>query len=282
MPGFATYDAIVNALTTGQGQARYFNKAGLGGTITATNAYDLWTAAGQPVAGTYASVSGTGVARDNTTAGAMGFTAPVSPATLHGLSVGAGSTVTLGTLLLYDRLIEYPFTSNAAATINMTSPAVPARDANAANLGAGVQMMLHSTTATARAAVTVTVTYVNSAGTAGRVSAATNSAGTAAVGSLSNPAGQPFFWPLAAGDTGVRTITSIQISATMTATPMCMSLIRPIAYLPIMAANSYVERDLVLQLASLPRIPDGAALGLAVLANTTSTPCFGQIQAAAG
>ncbi len=278
MPGFANYDAIVNALTTGKAQRRDFNKLSLGATVAASS-YDLWQAGGSPVAGTFGTAL-TGRAIDSTFAASIDFPAPTAPATAHLLSFGAGSTVSLGTLLLYDRLVEYPFTGTVLSGTFAQPAAIPSRDANAAALGAGVMGMLETFSATARAAVTFTPTYTNSEGVTGRTAAGLITAGTAIAGGISNPTGAPFRWPMQAGDNGIRSVQSYTLSASALAANMCFTLIRPLAFLPIMAANSYVERDLVLQLASLPRIPDGAALGLAVLSNATVTPVFGSLQEA--
>ena len=279
MPGFANYDQIVNALTTGKGQRIDFNKVSLGATV-ASSAYDLWQAGGQPPAGAFGTAL-TGRAIDSSFAAGISFDDPTAPATSHLLSFGAGSTVGLGTLMVYDRLVEYPFTGTVLSG-TFTSPTIPSRDANGAALGAGIMAMLETFSATARAAVTFTPTYTNSAGIAGRTAAGVIVPGTAIAGGLSNPAGAPFLWPLASGDDGVRSVQSYTLSASALAANMCLTLIRPITFLPIMSGGSYVERDLVLQLAALPRLYDGSALGLALLANATTTPVFGALQEAEG
>ncbi len=276
--GFASYDQIITALTTNAtGQRIDFNKTSLGATVQASS-YDLWQAGGQPAAGTFGTAL-TGRHIDGTYAAGMDFTNPTAPATLHLLSFGAGSTVSLGTLLLYDRVYEYPFTGTVLSG-TFVAPTLQARDAAGATAGAGLYMMLETFSATARAAVTVTPSYTNSAGTASRTNAFTSTAGTALAGGLSNPTGSPFIIPLASGDVGVRSIQSYTLSASALAANMCLTIFRPLAYLPVLAAQSYVERDLVLQLAGLPRIYNDSALSLMLISNTTSAPAFGQVAAA--
>jgi hypothetical protein len=97
----------------------------------------------------------------------------------------------------------------------ITSPTFPARDINGSSDGVGLCIGLLVTTATTNAAVntTMTVSYTNQAGTAGRtarVSAASPFPATAVIGTW-----VPF--QLDAGDTGVRSIQNITLGTSLTA-----------------------------------------------------------------
>jgi len=97
-----------------------------------------------------------------------------------------------------------------------------------------------------------------------------------------------FFLPLAAGDTGIRGIKTLQFSTayggatTLTAAAV---LVKPITIAPLVAASVAVERNLMTQLPSLPRIYDNAALNFlqfAGAATVTATAINGYIETAWG
>ena len=71
------------------------------------------------------------------------------------------------------------------------------------------------------------------------------------------------FIPLAAGDNGVRSLTDVDFSAANTGLEAFV-MVRPLAMLPLPGANIPAERDLVMQLAALPRVYDGACLAVMV------------------
>jgi hypothetical protein len=68
------------------------------------------------------------------------------------------------------------------------------------------------------------------------------------------------YMPLQAGDTGVRSIDSINLSATMTSGSLVVVMAKPLLTLPLTAVAVASERDLVNQLPSMPQIFDGANL----------------------
>lgn len=173
MPGFANYDAIINALTTGKGQLRFLNKASATSVIGFL--YRLWNAAGNPAAGSEPSPALQGFAPTKDTIGAIPFNNPISPATLHMLSFGAGG-VTLGSLILYDRLWHAGGISlTSITTQTFTGVLAPTRHTN----GVGNKLALEITTATTgTSAVTITVTYTNTEDVTGRTATFTTPAAT--------------------------------------------------------------------------------------------------------
>jgi hypothetical protein len=276
MAGFSTYDSIINALTVnGKGQRAWFNKTSF--TSAAALTYDLWLSAGQPPAGTFGTAL-TGRIIDNSFAAALKYTNATSPATMALLSAGIGSTIALGSILLYDRLAEYPFDSTVTSgSWNSGSGiALPNRDANGSNTGAGCVLIVQNFSGTANTGQTFTPTYTDSGGV-DRTAAGTLLASGTSGKQLVMPTGNTVFWPLNAASTGVRLLKSYTLSASATSTQMCATIIRPLAVIPMLTANGYVERDLVLQLASMPKLYDGTALGMILIANTTTCPCFGSV-----
>lgn len=97
-----------------------------------------------------------------------------------------------------------------------------------------------------------------------------------------------FFLPLAAGDSGIRSIQSYQLTtayATATTLTAALVLCKPICTIPVVAASVAAERNLFSQLPSLPRIYDGACLNFLQFAGgatALSTAIQGYIDTAWG
>lgn len=135
--------------------------------------------------------------------------------------------------------------------------------------GAGVQAFLVASTAGTAGAGTFQLTYTNATPTAGRTTPSTPAlpTNTAVSPLLTIPysgtgAGKygPFF-PLAAGDTGIRNVANIILaSAGVTTGVYNLCLCKPLLTLPMTTVGVAAERDLVNQLPSLPRVYDGACL----------------------
>lgn len=273
MPGFSSYDAILDALTVaGKGQDFFYNKASI--TTVANSFWSLWTAAGQPGVGTF---GGTGLAAravSSSTAGALGFTNPTSPDTLHLLALSAASSVAMGTLLVVDRLLDYP-------TISCTSTSLQTMDNTVTipryTTGVGVQMFAEVTTTLGSSPQTLTINYLDQGGAAGVATL------SPVVSSAVNRIPQlGYFVPLAAGDSGVRSITSVQFGGSMGAGVLNMTLCRPFVELPHQTAAQMVERNLVLHTPRIQQIVDNAALSFLLFAATTSSGTLnGSLKAAA-
>lgn len=126
-------------------------------------------------------------------------------------------------------------TTTTAQTIN--SVAWPARDINGSTNGDQVGIGLLVTTATTNAALnsTMTMSYTNSEGTAGRTA-------TVGTGTASFPATAvigtfvPFL--LAAGDRGVRSIQTITLATSLTAGAVSIVAYRPIVAVGVTLVNT--------------------------------------------
>jgi hypothetical protein len=168
--------------------------------------------------------------------------------------------------------------------------------------GAGLRMLVVQTVTTGTPAATPVVSaagfqYTNQSGTTGKVLGAVvnYTAGAANVptpGKVvhSGVAANNFlpFLPLAAGDRGVQRVTQYQIStAYTTATVMtsALLLVKPLASVPIVTASAAGERNLIMQVPSMPVVKDGACVvpfffaGAALAANS---PIMGYADAAWG
>lgn len=197
----------VDGIIAGAKPLSYVTKA-LSGTVVAGRPFSTYFFAGIPGAATVPTPGLSGAAL---TSGDGQIPVPAASNNTYITRLSGLSTAQNGTLYLCDRLWHnsgLSVTSTASQTIN--SVAWPARDIDASTNGRGVYIGLELSTSSGTGAPTLTMTYTNSAGTGSRTANPTyNVTGTSIAGS---------FYPmgLAAGDVGVRSIQSFQLSATWT------------------------------------------------------------------
>lgn len=193
-----------------------FAKSGAFGAsgITSGRLSSSWYLAGYPAAASAPTPGLSGAALTSPTTGQLEIPPSSNQTYLQNMrfknSAGAGSIV-----LLCDRLWHnsgFTITSTSAQTVN--SVAFPARDANGSTNGEGVFLGVEISTATGAGTPTITVSYTNQAGTASRTG--TNIPST--IASLTAGAFVPI--GLQAGDTGVRSVQTLTLSATWTSGTM--------------------------------------------------------------
>jgi hypothetical protein len=158
--------------------------------------------------------------------------------------------------------------------------------------GAGLRMYTVATATVTNTATPVLSAagfqYTNSAGTAGRVLGAV--VNYTVGGTSIPPQGKIFhsgvasanyapYLPMQAGDVGVRRVTQYQLSTAYgSAQAGALVICKPLATIPIVTAAVAGERSMVMQLPSLPRVLDGACLGLIFFpgaATAANTPLMG-------
>jgi hypothetical protein len=277
---FTSLDDLVNKLSGGQSWRADWNKLALPTTAqVAGQWHDLSCGPGNPAA---SDGYGTGTnlafqALDDTSITLPGIQhgGNVSPATKHLLNASAftaSPTAAPGTLMLVDRLGFYPVTTTTLITAQALSNAVPV-PVGRHTLGQGLRAYIvcssgAATTPMGAGAPNITLNYTNQAGTAGRVTPSVLPQGNTAapkgtiVHSGTGAAKYGPFIPLQGGDSGIQSVQSIQLSATYTSGVLNLVICRPIMTLPLAAVSISSERDLLNQVPSLPRIFDGANLGL--------------------
>lgn len=132
--------------------------------------------------------------------------------------------------------------------------------------GAGVQAIVTPSVILGAGAPNVRLTYTDAAGNAGNLTPTTLpiSLAAAPIGMIeySGTGAGKFgpFMPLAAGDTGVRSVEQFNYSISHTSGTTNVILCRPLLTLPMTTVGVASERDLLNQLPSLPRVYDGACL----------------------
>jgi hypothetical protein len=263
------------AITTGDGliaaskQLVPYTKTAAVTTI-ALNRHTIRGAAGNPGAGTLASLGATipGAVPTDATSGMPTINAFGGGATGYLSRVNWNNSV-VGRIELWDILYAVNIPSSAAGfqslqTLTVTAPSSYLGRCPSGH-GDGCRIFLWATTQVAANAVTITVTYTNSAGTGSR--------STGASGSLSGLiVGRWIELPLQAGDSGVDEIDTVVVGGTAAATgAINVIVVRPLWTNRVPLANGgdlnaldktgmpivYADSALI-----LTSIPDSTAAGI--------------------
>lgn len=287
--GFASMDDFISEVTSGKFWRQAFNKL-TGVAFTIGRCYDLSLFNGNPVQNTYTGTNLAFTATSDTDGKGIWHGGNVSPDTKHLVNVGIMSTAATAVPAIVefvDILGYYPLTSvttTTAQTLNNTVTLPRYTD------GAGVRAYIVALGTMGAGAPNISISYTNQAGVAGKTMPVTVTAvATAVQGHIihSDPSAAKYFpfLPLAAGDTGIRSIQTVTLSASMTSGSLAIVLCKPLTSLPLTTAGVMAERNLMTQLPSLPRIYDGANLNMlyfTAAATSLSTPIVGYIETANG
>ena len=240
-------------------------------TLVAGRPLSTWYLGGSPGAGSmYNSTSG-GVALTSSSALVNGQLQHVDPGSGNSYLANLSAAATqAGTLLLCDRLWHgsalvagavMSVTSTSAQTLSSIAT-WPARDRAASTNGDGVQIGLEVYAAMGAGVPTVTLGYTNQAGTTTR--SATNIDATVA----SSAIGAFYRLGLQAGDTGVRTVSSLQLSATMTSGNFGLVAYRVLAAIPLPGA--FIPGSIDAVTAGFPKMANGVVPFFLFIPNTTT------------
>jgi hypothetical protein len=252
--------STLDGLLAGFQPTRGFQKA-LSGTLVAGRPHSYWGFAGFPGAGAFDTTLN-GVALSAPVNGQIPFTNPASGNKYIARLVAAATIG--GTLILADRLWHnggYTITSTSAQ--NSTTPTWPARDIAGSTNGDGVLLGMEISAATGAGTPTITASYTNQSGTGSR--SGTNILATVA----SSIAGSFYPIGLQAGDTGVRSVQSITLSATWTSGTMNLVAYRPLLSIDLQA--SFLGNAVDALTGALPRLYDDTVPFLIFVPNTTTT-----------
>ncbi|MGL5908445.1 MAG: hypothetical protein ACRCZP_00495 [Phycicoccus sp.] len=212
----------------------------VGGTMEAAGVWhSLAYSSGAPgaAAAPTAALAGTAL---TSYAGQIPFTNPAGGLSTYMTRLVAAANNS-GGLRVYDRLWHngtIAVTNVAAQTIG--SPTLPARDRAGTTNGEGVLCAIEVSTATTNAAAitNMTISYTNSAGTAGRTGTIASFPATAAAGTW-----VPF--QLQAGDTGVRSVQTLTLGTSLTAGTVHLVLYRTLLTLGISPSNNVTELNAI-------------------------------------
>ena len=276
-------DNLISAISAGKTARTDWNKITGAAAYTAGRSYDMSLLNGYPVANAWAGTALAWRACDDATGnGTQIFGLPhggnVSTDIKHLLNIGVQATAATGvpgTLTLVDLQGYWPgITNNSLSAQTLTGTPAP-RYAN----GAGCRLFQVQTVAAGATAQNLAMSYTDQDGNTGNTLPVTVSmTASAIVGHISHSgvAANNYgpFLPLANGDSGVRNVATVTMSAANTGT-FALCLAKPLAQITLGVATVYHEKDLLNQIPSLPVILDGACLtwlytaGAATAASTT-------------
>jgi hypothetical protein len=266
---FTSVDSIITSRTSGKTRRIPFNRTvTTGATSVAGRWHELLSGAGTGGPMTLTGTAGTGVVCSASTNGRIPIGPNVSTDLQHILSMLAitgGATLTPAVILLTDIIHIYPSCAltGTASTMSSHPTWTGTGDTRMTNAN-GVQCSLVVTTATTAGNGQITPTYLDQDGNSQAAPSSLYApATTTPIGALygqTNTAvtvGGPYM-PLAAGDIGVRQITSYAINTGATTGVGAFVLHRPIAEIPLAAANVPNMMEWILG----DRIYDDACLGM--------------------
>lgn len=244
---FSGVDSIVAAKTAGQRQRMPYNRTVVtGATSVAGRWHECLSGAGTGGSVVLTGTAGTGLAKNRSSAGALPLGADVSTLLryLQSLSViTGGATLSPGILVLTDIIHVYPSCALTGAPSTMSShPTWTGTGDTRMTNAVGVQCSLVVTTAGTAGNGQLTITYNDQGGASGTSGAMYSPATNAPIGCLYGQTntvvtvGGPYF-PTAAGDTGIQSVQSYTITTGLTTGVGAFVLHRPIAEIPLAAAN---------------------------------------------
>ena len=279
--GWSSMDDLINEITTnGKFQRSTFQKTSINGATSAAGRWhSLFQSNGIPSAGVYSGTAGVATVLNSSSAGALPLgDATVTPDTRHILNIQAvtpSTVVTPASLILCDFLLYYPacVITGAATALNNTATLPRYTD------GIGVECIVECQTANGATQPALTLNYKDQGDADQNGLVMTSPVASSPIGSLYQYNGGPFL-PKAAGDTGIKRINSYTLATGTTGT-VAFVLVKPLAEIPLLAANTASERDYLSQLPSLPKIEDDACLGFVMLiggAMTTLQTVMGKVE----
>jgi hypothetical protein len=220
--------------------------------------FSVFDQAGNPGAGTLAGANTTtGVVPTDATAGVPIINAFGGGATGYVTGVEFASSVTCR-VMLFDLLWKGGAYAFNASTTGQTPASYSARVPGGTDF-TNTEIWLEQVTA-GTLVQNVNVTYINQSGTAGR--------STGTVATAVNIVGRMWQLPLQAGDSGVQGVTGV-VGSVASAGTFNILVLRPLWVGRVIVANAGDIHDYLR--VGMPAITAEAALGIAVLADSTAT-----------
>jgi hypothetical protein len=223
----------------------------------------LWTYDGMPAGGAVPTVA---AIPDRATTGALPFVAATGGRDLH--LIGASVTpLSAGVYLLYDRLFHIGGLSGVSTVDQTVQGSTPSPAITRNTGGAGNIAWYEIYTAIGTTTTTLTMTYTDQDGNTDQ----TATINIGATGFREVTRAQRI--PLAAGDTGVRAIEKVKLTAsTATAGGFGITIAQPLAWIPVGAAGTAGWRDYTTGLPGIPVIDPDACLALMFIPAAATAP----------
>lgn len=287
---WTSVDDMISEITSGKFTRIDWNKITGAAAYTAGRWYDLSALGGTPIANAWAGTALAWTACDESTGNGTqifgmrhgGDVSPDSKRLLNGSVISAVATAVPSQLMLVDMCGYYPGINMNSSTSQTLTGTPSLRYTN----GVGVRAALVVTSTTGATAHNLSMSYTDQDGNTGNTLPVTVSCTASAItphithsGTAANNYGP--FLPLASGDTGIRSVQSVQLSAASLAGTAALVLYKPIMTIPLTTASVASERDFMNQIPSLPEIKDDACLTwlyFAGAATAASTNIYGSLE----
>jgi hypothetical protein len=233
-----------------------------GPTGVAGGASSLWRVGAQPVAGAAGSAAPGGRAPTKATTGAIAFNNAVS-GSLHLTGADFSSNTLNSALMVYDRIFDVAKTMNSTAIEAVTG--VPTRYQNTSPgnwdsvSGNFLFIEVGGTALAATAHNWTTCLYEDSAGNANQTLPSVTGNSGAIVDRFDMPLFQ-WFCPLAAGDTGIRSLDQMQCSAAVATGAINFVIGRAIGVMAFPIAQILLPFDWLTNRRLAPRVANDACL----------------------
>lgn len=253
----------LDGVLAGMQWPRYFAKT-VTPTLVAGKPQSLWGLSGAPTTGNFdTTINGITLSNSVTaTTGSINFIDPSGTSNTYLARFQGGATIA-GTLLLCDRLWHNGgMVITSAATQPVNSVTWPSRDVTGGTGGSGVLIGLEISAAAGAAAPTISISYTNELGVAGRL--ASNVFATA----NSPVAGSFFQIGLQSGDQGVRSIQNIALGVSWVSGTMNLVAYRVLAALELPSGNIPNAIDAITS--GFPRMYNGTVPFLIFIPSTTT------------
>lgn len=255
MAGFTSYDDIISETTTnGKLAQRPFIKTSAAPEV-AGQVVTLWKAAGFPGAGADAATT-PGTQYSSTAGGIVLQNEASDYKYLLRAEVTASANCNL---ILLDRLVSVSGLSIASTGDKTVNSAALTRYTD----GVGVEVLMELTTATTANVAVITMNSYTDSGDGSSVGTSVTFAAAA------QNIDSAWFMPLAAGDVGVKAVSTINVGTAGTSGVVAVTLVKRLAQIPLIA-NVGTVIDFTRGYPGMPRIYDGATLMMAMVASGTS------------
>lgn len=260
------------------GKQQHFPLAFSGSAGATGRCTTMWQEGNFPVAGATPSAAPGGNAVSSATTGALNlnYNTPISGDNEFFLRADVSSSAATFGLLLYDRLFHVAKTmaSITAETVTGVPTRYTSTTVTAADYVQGNFVFIEVLGVLSATAHNWTGLYTNQAGTTGQTLPSITGVSAAAVPTLDQPSGQ-WFCPLSTSDSGVKALTSMTCSASVTGT-VSFAIGHPIAWIPLPMASGKSRSGGVHYQINLAQIFSGACLNFLEPPKSGATGVFYQ------
>jgi hypothetical protein len=261
----SNYSAFYNALQ----KQNSVNATITGGSGANTRLHDLYRGVIDPTTGAVPAIPSTASALSKSNTTALNYYLPnYSPELPYIVGARSSTQGVIGYYLIIDRLSHQGGLDGNSALTQTTN--LPTAALTRFTSGVGVMIGLTIYTAVGTAGSTITASYTNQAGTSGRTTVAQVFGITA-----NNTAGRLLILPLAAGDTGARSVESVTLaSGSGTSGNFGVTLFKILGAIALDTTNNSFTNDMITGglLGGIPELQDASHISLlGAFNNTTSS-----------